>query len=163
MSRSPASWKCWIFSGARRPTVASTAASAVSSSGGWPSSGPRSPSSRRIGGWPTLRWTSLAPSSTARVSRPFRSMRTRTRDRPEAASALAQGRLEVATGVSGALRDRIDERDRALLEPAGGARVPELALEQLLDDPEGERQARERERRAREAVERDLGAPARRG
>src|SRR5438067_3568981 len=160
MSRSPASWNCWIFSGARRPRVASTALSAVSSSGGWPSSGPSSPSSRRIGGWPTLRWTSLAPSSTARVSRPFRSMRTRTRDRPRAARALAQGGLEVVPGVAGALRDGVDERDRALLEPTGRARVAELSLEQLLDDPEGQREAGKRERRARKAVEGHLRAPA---
>src|SRR5438477_4308485 len=160
MSRSPASWSCWIFSGARRPTAASTALSAASSSGGWPSRGPSSPSSRRIGGWPPLRWTSLAPSSTARVSRPFRSMPTRTRDRPRAARALAQGGLEVAARVAGTPRDRVDQPDRALLEPAGRARVAELSLEQLLDDPKGEREAGKSERRARKAVEGHLRAPA---
>src|SRR2546427_6455283 len=160
MSRSPTSWKCWIFSGARRPTIASTSERAASSSGGCPSSGPRSPSSRRTGGWPTFRWTSLAPSSTARVSRPFRSMRTRTRDRPKTLRALAQGGMEGAARVAGSPRDRIDEPDRALLETVRRTRVAEVSLKQLLHDPEGQRQARERERRARKAVEGHLRAPA---
>src|SRR5207302_329275 len=160
MSRSPKSWKCWSFSGARLATISRTAASSAWSNVGASCIGIRSPSTRQIGGWPILRWTSVAPSSTARVSRPFKSMRTRTRDRPEGVRALAQRGLEGAARVAGASRNRVDEPDRALLEAACGARVPEVSLEHLLEDPERDRQARERVGRSRKALEGQLRSPA---
>src|SRR5213595_3805664 len=73
MSSSPVSWKAWSFAGVRSPTRASAASRSASVSGGCSGSRPSSPSRRTIGGWATLRWMSLAPSSTARARTAFRS------------------------------------------------------------------------------------------
>src|SRR5262245_43427458 len=120
MSMSPAASKCASFSGAGAATCSRQARRAASPSAGAPSIGPRSPSRRSIGGWSILKWMSLAPSSTARLSMLFRSIGTRIRDRLEAAWALARG-----------VGDRVDGLDGHLLQAAGGAGVAELAEEHL--------------------------------
>src|SRR5439155_18726476 len=105
---------------------------------------------------------SVAPSSTALLSRAFRSMRTRTRDRPLRVFALALSRsgLEGPPGVARMARDGVDQPDGALFEPGGGARVAEVALDELLECPEGDREAGESEGGAGEALEGDLCPPA---
>ena len=76
----------------------------------------------------------------------------RTRDR------RAAGAFSLAAGV--ASRRASIRRIGALLEAAGGPGMGELAPKELLDGPERDREPREREGRAREAVERGLRAPA---
>src|SRR5205085_5729916 len=91
MSSSPVSWKAWRRAGAGAATVSSAAWSALGSSAGHSSSRESSPSRRITGGWPSLRCTSLAPSSTACRRRAFRSMpHRRDRQAPEAALATAR-------------------------------------------------------------------------
>src|SRR5690242_12809045 len=99
--------------------MARIAASDASSIGA-PSSAARPPSRRRTGGRPSLRWMSLAPSSTACLSRPFRST--------EEGSALRAG------GFS----DAVDRPDGGLLQAVGLARRSDLPAEELLDRPEGD-------------------------
>ena len=55
-------------------TASSTESRSDSLSAGDPSICARSPSSRRIGGWPSLRWMSLAPLSTAVLNSAVRSI-----------------------------------------------------------------------------------------
>src|SRR4051812_7188080 len=150
MSMSPTESKCASFSGAGAATFSRKARSAAASSAGASSIGPRSPSRRSMGGWSILKWMSLAPSSTARLSMVFRSIGTRTKDRPQAARPLAR-----------CVGDRVDGLHGHLLQAAGGAGVAELAEEHLLHRPPRRREADELERRAGEAVEGPLDAPAR--
>ena len=74
MSRSPLSWNWRIRSGEMRVTASSAASRCWSFSGGHSGSGAIDPSVLSIGGWSSLRWMSLAPSSTAILRMAFRSM-----------------------------------------------------------------------------------------
>src|SRR5437764_7978072 len=73
MSSSPVSWKACSLAGVRSVTTPSAASRSSAVSGGCSGSTPSSPSRRNTGGWATLRWISLAPSSTARAKTAFRS------------------------------------------------------------------------------------------
>src|SRR5581483_9704674 len=141
MSRSPLVAKAARRSGERAPTVSRTRARSASLSGAV-SSAARPPSRRRTGGRPSLRWMSLAPSSTARLSRPFRSTGER--------SALRAG------GFS----DSVDRADGDLLETPRVAGGSDLAPEDSLDRAPRHRKPGEGEGRARETVEGALRAPA---
>ena len=76
--------------------AASTAASRFcSSSGGQSSSGAIAPSRRSIGGWPSFRWMSLAPRSTARRRRAFRSIKA---SQQESAGSVPRFRASAPSG-----------------------------------------------------------------
>src|SRR5271169_1663382 len=103
---------------------------------------------------------SLAPTATARVSNPFRSIRPQTGDRRDRPGALDREGAVVPARVARAARDRIDKPNRGVVDASRGARAVDLTREHLLERPEGGREPGEREAGAREAVEGDVRAPA---
>src|SRR5690348_8837856 len=103
---------------------------------------------------------SLAPSSTLCRRMVLRSTgRPRLRDRPWSVRPLAQRELESAARVSRAPRNSVDEPDRRTLDAPRLARAVELASQKPLEHAEGDRQPRDREGRAGEALERGLRPP----
>src|SRR5690349_11721752 len=148
MSRSPVSPKAASRSGARLPTASSTLSASRSLTTGAPSSGPSEPSRRRIGGTPTFRWMSLAPSSTARLSSTLSSMAGQPVHRHVRALSL------------GGSRQAFDELHRRPPRAPGFSRVRYLPEHQLLQDAPGDGYPHDREDRARKPVERLLRTPA---
>src|SRR5437763_1425657 len=142
MSRSPLVSKAARRSGERAPTALRIEARSASLSGAV-SSAARPPSRRRTGGRPSLRWMSLAPSSTACLSRPFRST--------EEGSALRAGGFSYS----------VDRPDGDLLETPRLAGGSDLAPADSLARPPRHRQPGEGDGRARATVEGALRAPAR--
>src|SRR6266542_1558172 len=113
MSRSPVVLKASSRSGERLPTTSSTASASWSLSGGASSSGPSAPSRRRIGGTPTFRWMSLAPSSTACLSRGLSSMAVTA---ASAAVADEQGAPACEPGLRPSHRQAVPTQLRQLVE-----------------------------------------------
>src|SRR5215212_1257058 len=166
MSRSPVSWKAFSRFCAEAVTIFS-ATSRSSSESGWNScEGARSPSNRKIGGRPTLRWISVAPPLTALLRTALRSMATSP---PSAARALIFRRsdggfgAEAAAGVAGGAGERLDHAQRRARGTPRCARVGDVAADQRLDHPPHGRDPRDPEDEPWKAVERDLRAPGRRG
>src|SRR4029079_150254 len=106
MSSSPVSWKCESLAGVMSATSARAASSSLSYSGGCSGSRPSSPSRRSTGGWPTLRWVSLAPSSTARLSTAFRSTRRLFGSGPPRLEPPCVGLAHVGVAWAGSPRRR---------------------------------------------------------
>src|SRR5215213_7071050 len=151
MSRSPVEWNASYRSGERLPTISSTDSTSRSVTIGASSSGPSEPSRRRIGGTPTFRWMSLAPSSTARLSRGLSSI-----------ADLCLHR-HVRRGSLGGARQHLNRLHRSTAGALGSGGMGDLAEHQLLEHAPRDRQAHDREHRTREAVERALCTPAGRG
>src|SRR5256885_3139452 len=147
MSRSPVSWNAARRAGARLPTTSSTASASRSVTSGASSSGPSEPSRRRIGGTPTFRWMSLAPSWTARRSRRLSSIRT----------PVHRHARVVSLGGAREGLDGLHRRQSCALRLAG---MGDLAEDQLLEHAPCDGQPHDGEDGSREAVERLLCAPA---
>src|SRR5919197_2167299 len=146
MSSSPVSWKDWSFAGARSVTTDSAASRSASTRGTWFGSTPSSPSRRSTGGWPTLRWMSLAPCSTARARTAFRSTTEQIgRD---------QVWLELAT-------ERFHEAQRGSHQPSRLAGMPEVAAEEGRREAPDEGQPRNAVDDPREPFECQLRLPGR--
>src|SRR5579875_2605001 len=96
---------------------------------------------------PVLRWMSLAPRSTAR-------RRSTTR------SIAPKDRRRQAISLGGEPGDGVDRADRGPLDAARRVRVGQLAAQELLERAERDRKPGEPVRRAREALEGPLRAPA---
>src|SRR5512133_1360136 len=159
MSRSPVCLKASRRSGERLPTTSIKESMSLSVRIAYSSRGLSAPSRRRIGGRPTFRWMSLAPSSTARLSRELSSMAGFHGHRHVSRAALGPGR----PGIPCQAGETIDHLHRSSACALGLTGVGDLAQQKLLDHPPGEGKAKEGEHRAWIPVERDLGAPARRG